>query len=87
MSPKQRAAAATAARNRARDPYQEPLTDDVHGFADGRTMHVLTRQGNTVHVAAHLQNEAGSSTTKRRYSLEIFARMARKGFLIRRGDS
>ncbi|WNL48352.1 hypothetical protein RKE25_22735 (plasmid) [Dyella sp. BiH032] len=73
--------------SRTRDPYQNPLTDDVHGFADGRTMHVLTRQGNIVHVASHRENDAGTSSAKRRYSLEIFARMARKGFLIRRGDS
>lgn len=87
MPPKTRTTVSAVAMDRARDPYQEPHTDDVHGFADGRTMHVLTRQGNIVHVAGHLKNEAGSSTTKRRYSLEIFARMARKGFLIRRGDS
>lgn len=87
MPPRARSAAPAVERSRARDPYENPLTDDVHGFADGRTMHVLTRQGNIVHVAAQLQNDAGNSTAKRRYSLEIFARMARKGFLIRRGDS
>lgn len=87
MPQKPRSAALAVERSRARDPYENPLTDDVHGFADGRTMHVLTRQGNIVHVAAHLKNDAGTSSAKRRYSLEIFARMARKGFLIRRGDT
>ena len=71
------------ATERPRNPRRNPMPDDVHGLADGRTMRVKARLGSVVHVQVQEQYAGEARTCTRRLSLDAFAKATRHALLLR----
>jgi hypothetical protein len=68
----------------ARDPKREPVTDDVLGFCDQRTVTVTSREPGYVRVRTEHRVGSGLVFARRRYTLDAFRRLARGSTVIRK---